>query len=274
MSEATLQASPERQVSGCRPRTPLFVGFTRNEPLLAQAVLSYIVGGRPGSDIIVVDNTIEFNKNASSLDHDKYRRQYGVNILQTPTQLSFSQLQNFFIFTARQQDWQYFFWTHMDIVVLSYQYPLPSLYQRVISSLENITSTGTTKWAFGWYRYDPLSLVNVAAAEAIGPWDVNIPYYTSDCDYYRRARLHGFQITDFEVGHIIDVDSRLLDADQQLLHGSYHDVCKELLELGKQKKRQRQSSSFFLDRFEPGREVISQAGRKWYKQKWNSAKCT
>lgn len=38
-------------------QTPLFVGFTRNWPLLLQCVVSYIAAGWPPGDIYVVENT-------------------------------------------------------------------------------------------------------------------------------------------------------------------------------------------------------------------------
>jgi len=38
--------------------TPLFIGFTRNWPILQQAVVSYITAGWPPEDIYVVDNTV------------------------------------------------------------------------------------------------------------------------------------------------------------------------------------------------------------------------
>ena len=38
-------------------QTPLFVGFTRNWPLLLQCVVSYIAAGWPAEDIFVVENT-------------------------------------------------------------------------------------------------------------------------------------------------------------------------------------------------------------------------
>lgn len=276
VTDATIQAPADRQTSGCRPRTPLFIGFSENEPLLAQAVLSYIACGWPGSDIVVVDNTGTFEihmKNKSSLDYDQFRRQYGVNILQAPAQLSFSQLQNFYIYTARLQGWQYFFWTHMDVVVLSHPYPSPSFYQRVISSLENITAEDSTeRWAFGWYRYDYLSLVNVLAATSTGHWDIDIPYYTSDCDYYTRSRLRGFQILDFDVGHIIDVDSVLPNAPQKLFNGSYDDVYSELWRLEKRKKRVRGSQKFWQG-WNSARLITIKAGRQVYKQKWGTDNC-
>jgi hypothetical protein len=272
ITEATLRAPAIRLISGCRPRTPLFIGFSENEPLLEQAVLSYIACGWPSIDIIIVDSTAALENNI--INYDKFRRLYGVNILQTPGQLSFSQLQNFYIYTAKLQGWEYFFWTHMDIVVLNYPYPAPSLYQNVLSSLKNITAAkGADRyWAFGWYHYDYLSLVNVLAATIIGQWDIDIPYYHSDCDYYSRSRIYGFQIFDFDVGYMIDVDSILPNMQWQLLNGSHNSVLHNLRELGKEKKRNREIQPFWQE-WGPAREIIVGAGRKVYKKKYGTDSC-
>jgi hypothetical protein len=144
----------------------------------------------------------------------------------------------------------------------------------VISSLENITAEGTTdRWAFGWYHYDYLSLVNVLAASLIGQWDVDIPYYNSDCDYYTRSRLHWFQIFDFKVGHIVDVDSILPNARQQLFNGSYDDVYGRLRQLEEQKKRKRASQRFW-QRWDSARQITINAGRQVYKKKWGTDTCS
>lgn len=274
LSDVTMKPPIERQVLGCRPRTPLFIGFTENEPLLAQAVLSYIACGWPGSDIIVVDNTGSLMwENGNSLDYDTFRRQYGVNILQTPAQLSFSQLQNFYLYTAKIQGWRYFFWSHMDIVVLSHQYPTTSFYRRVISSLTNITAEESTNlWAFGWYGYDKLSLVNVPAASLTGPWDMNIPYYYSDCDYYTRSRLRGFKIIDFEVGHIFDVSSVISDT-WQLFNGSYNDIREQLVKLQVQKKDQRATQKLWQG-WNSARQIVNNGGKQVYEEKWGTRTCS
>lgn len=48
-------------------KTPLFIGFTRNWPLLQQCVLAYITAGWPPEDIYVVDNTGTMMSNADGL---------------------------------------------------------------------------------------------------------------------------------------------------------------------------------------------------------------
>lgn len=129
------------------PRTPLFIPFTRNNTILRQAVLSYIAGGWPRSDIVIVDNTGTMDANNKRtlppdnpffLDYDLFRRRYGVAILQTPTLLNFAQLQNFLLRQAVARNWQFYFWSHMDIAVLSAEDYLPykSFYHRVIDALD------------------------------------------------------------------------------------------------------------------------------------------
>lgn len=129
------------------PRTPLFIPFTRNNTMLQQVVLSYIAAGWPRSDIVIVDNTgtmdannkrMLSSENPFFLDYELFRRRYGVAILQTPTLLNFAQLQNFLLRQAVARNWQFYFWGHMDIAVLSAEDILPykSFYHRVLDALD------------------------------------------------------------------------------------------------------------------------------------------
>jgi len=44
-----------------------------------------------------------------------------------------------------------------------------------------------------FFNYDFLSLVNREAYEEIGGYDTHIPYYASDCDFYDRAGMRGWE---------------------------------------------------------------------------------
>ncbi|KAJ4307245.1 Deoxycytidine kinase 1 [Collariella sp. IMI 366227] len=89
-------------------QTPLFVGFTRNWPLLLQCVVSYIAAGWPAEDIYVVENTgvmLANKERKLSLQNPFYLNHtqlglLGVNVITTPTLLTFSQLQNFYLWYA------------------------------------------------------------------------------------------------------------------------------------------------------------------------------
>lgn len=129
-----------------RPRTPLFIPFTRNNTMLRQAVLSYIAAGWPRNDIVIIDNsgTMDANplndlspQNPFYLDYSLFRQRYGVSILQTPTLLNFAQLQNFMLRQALARNWPYYFWSHMDIAILNAEdlEPYQPFYYRILDIL-------------------------------------------------------------------------------------------------------------------------------------------
>ncbi|KAF3913289.1 hypothetical protein ABW20_dc0100800 [Dactylellina cionopaga] len=210
------------------PLTPLFVPFTRNSLMLRQTVLSYIAAGWPRDQIYIIDNSGTMDANYHSLlssenpffvDYNLFRGRYGVNIIRTPTLLSFAQLQNYMLSTAMNRNWTHYYWTHQDVAVLSDERRAPyrSLYHKVLFSLislfPNMASEEAVKegkrWGMVFYDFDWLTLVNVGAAAdrnvGVGSWDTFIPYYNTDCDYYERMRLMGFPILERRVGQIYDL---------------------------------------------------------------------
>ncbi|KIX98351.1 uncharacterized protein Z520_05652 [Fonsecaea multimorphosa CBS 102226] len=218
-----------------RPRTPLFIAFTRNTAMLQQVVLSYIAAGWPREDIIVVDNggTMDSNprrllssENPFYVDYDLFRNRYGVSILQTPTLLTFAQLQNFFLRVSMAHGWRYFFWSHMDVAVLSDEEATPykSFHARVLDVLFDLgvtaldadmgtPRTGEKNWAIKYFTYDWLTLVNVEAWRQIGAWDTFIPYYATDCDAYSRIVMNGFTKDDVRAGRIFDLPEAIHDPE-------------------------------------------------------------
>ncbi|PWW71609.1 hypothetical protein C7212DRAFT_360508 [Tuber magnatum] len=199
--------------------TPLFIGFTRNWPILQQSVVSYITAGWPPVDIYVVDNTGTMDSNELGLltlqnpffiDYPRLRA-LGVNIITAPTLLSFAQLQNFFLYTAIRRRWGHYYWSHMDSAVLSEEEkrPYKSLYRRIIENWDSMNKT--EKWAIKFFAYDHLALVNVAAYMDVGGWDTHIPFYNTDCDFHARLHMKNYTTTDENVGHIFDVGGTVPD---------------------------------------------------------------
>lgn len=157
----------------------------------------------------------------------------GVNILITPTLFTFAQVQNYFIWAAIQNKWSTYFWSHMDLVVLSYEdrwleahpqdlAPLPvnfqSLYNHCVTALRNITAphpeTGRVNpWALMFFSYDRLALVNTGAYQSVGGWDTSIPFYGTDCDMHERLAMEGYAMKDWAAGAIWDVASSLDDIE-------------------------------------------------------------
>ncbi|KAH6848174.1 hypothetical protein B0I37DRAFT_405967 [Chaetomium sp. MPI-CAGE-AT-0009] len=229
-------------------QTPLFVGFTRNWPQLLQCVVSYIAAGWPAEDIYVVENTGVMYANRDGmltlqnpfyLNHTQLAM-LGVSVIITPTLLTFSQLQNFYLWTALDRKYRYFFWTHQDLLVFSLEHnttitaatdpdtdtpnnpnnPNPNnnnnnLYTNAVTTLRHLsgpTHQQTRPWAHHFFAYDHLTLVNRdAVLERLGGWDTQIPFYASDCDAYLRARWAGLAQTQSRIGLVLDVGSVMAD---------------------------------------------------------------
>jgi hypothetical protein len=215
--------------------TPLFIGFTRNWLLLQQTVVSYITAGWPPEDIYVVENTGTMSSNKNSrltlqnpfyLDYNRLTKVYGVNVISTPTYLTFTQLQNFYLNVAIEKEWDYYFWGHMDVVAISeedHRDPdtgkYASLYERTVKDLRHTLSPDYAvdqegrpqRWATKFYAYDRMALVNRHAYEEVGGWDFQIPYYGSDCDMTERLAMAGFWQEDVKTGLIYDIGAPLDD---------------------------------------------------------------
>ncbi|KAI1819062.1 hypothetical protein F4861DRAFT_189723 [Xylaria intraflava] len=212
--------------------TPLLVGFTRNWPLLLQCVSSYIAAGWPPSDIYVVENTGTFGANQRHelslqnpffLNHTALH-QLGVNVLTTPTLLSFAQLQNYYLHTALMRQWRYFFWAHQDVIVFSDEDvkrkdrdhdwdhdPFATLYERSIGLMRYLNGPEMPPWATHFFSYDQFALVNRDAYLDVGGWDTHIPFHATDCDMYLRLHWAGYWQPQSEAGLVFDVDVALND---------------------------------------------------------------
>ncbi|KAK0613298.1 hypothetical protein B0T14DRAFT_539220 [Immersiella caudata] len=217
--------------------TPLFIGFTRNWPQLVQCISSYIAAGWPASDIYVVENTGVMYSNLHNkltlqnpfyLNHTQLAT-LGVNVLITPTLLTFAQLQNFYAWTALERKWEQYFWSHQDLVVFSNEnetYPEDApmtyndrgdspvtytLYDRAVGVLQFLRRPEAPKWANHFFAYDHLTLVNRDAILDVGGWDTHIPFYATDCDMYVRLMWAGYWQGETEIGIILDVATVMED---------------------------------------------------------------
>lgn len=215
---------------------PLIIGFTRNWPILLQAVVSYVTAGWPPSQIYVVENTGVHLANAEgrlSLQNPFFLNHtvlgmLGVNVVRTPVLLNFAQLQNFYLSMSYEHEWPYYFWSHQDVVALSFEdgkdgstprYNEPgykTVYELSCSALAEARRNedgqgGRPRWGLRLFAYDHLALVNPAAYEDIGGWDSMIPYYVTDCDMHDRLRMANWTIANRYAGVIVDISSVLDD---------------------------------------------------------------
>lgn len=137
----------------------------------------------------------------------------GVNVIPTPTLLTFAQLQNFFMYISIKEKWPQYFWSHMDVGVMSHeaQEPYESMYTKAVYAVRNATAPGYGRWAQVLFSYDRLALVNTAAYVEVGGWDTHIPYYGTDCDMHERLDMAGFRRDEMSIGDVIDIGTSLDD---------------------------------------------------------------
>ncbi|KAI1330757.1 hypothetical protein F5Y16DRAFT_342024 [Xylariaceae sp. FL0255] len=212
--------------------TPLIIGFTRNWPMLLQCVSSYLAAGWPASDIYVIENTGVFSANQHGelslqnpffLNHTALH-QLGVNVLVTPALLNFAQLQNYYLHTALQRGWRYFFWSHQDVIVFSDEDvrkkdrdhdwdhdPFATIYERSIGLMRYLNGPDMPPWATHFFSYDHFTLVNRDAYLSVGAWDTHIPFHAADCDMYLRLHWAGFWQPQSESGLVFDVATAMTD---------------------------------------------------------------
>lgn len=209
---------------------PLFIGFTRTYPLLLQAVVSYITAGWPPEQIFVFENTGVGYANTNGglslqnpyyLDHEAMRK-LGVNVIVVPVLMNFAQLQNYFVWISHGKAWPYYFWSHMDVLALSYEDGFDgvtpkagepgykTLYELCLQELARVTKSDE-RWADKFFAYDHLTLVNREAYEDVGGWDTFIPYYMTDCDMHSRLLMNNWTQLDVHAGVITDVSAVLDD---------------------------------------------------------------
>ncbi|KAK2744307.1 hypothetical protein FQN55_006821 [Onygenales sp. PD_40] len=230
---------------------PLFIGFSHNWDLLRQAALSYIAAGWKSSEIYIVDNTgtMDSNElgllsrsNPAYLDY-KFLRSIGVNILITPTLLTFAQLQNYYLSEAISRSWPHYFWSHQDVAVLP-DIPDESKNRTFIERIKECHEQDPTTEVI-WFAYDWLTYMNVEAMKRAGGWDVSIPFYKTDCDMYSRLLLHKGNIRSCPPARFFDLADSIKNPEVAFDNAikssrsddksKYHEVLAELERLAKEK---------------------------------------
>ncbi|KEF50826.1 uncharacterized protein A1O9_13125 [Exophiala aquamarina CBS 119918] len=283
---------PDR--AACRPATPLFIPFASNACLLVQTVVSFISEGWPPSQIIVVENTGRSDENARGtippedhafMNYTLLCQTLGVHVYRSPVRNTFAQVQNLVFELAKTNGWPSYYQSHQDVVVRSRD-DVRSFYDHVLEEDEDRRrNADSERWALVLYRYDWLSHVRVAATAEVGPWDVLIPWYPSDCDYYARVRAKGFQILDFDAGVIHDVASCLSDLSllfrpKNSSGGQVVDTALRIMadtkrndKAGRNTWQGRQADGTLSSDFGPRYDALVKASRKSYYMKWGTNRC-
>ncbi|KAJ2987545.1 hypothetical protein NUW58_g4447 [Xylaria curta] len=176
---------------------PLFIGFTRQWPMLLQCVVGYLTAGWPPESIYVVENTGVQNSNADGKTCLVMSFEDGPDTIKRPG----------------DRDW--FFYDDQEKVDIlrpaaAGQKGYRTIYENSLREL-NHTLENEKRWAFRWFQYDHLTLVNRAALDAVGGWDSLMPYYGSDCDMNARLEMDGWTMRHRRIGIINDVSTVLED---------------------------------------------------------------
>lgn len=250
-------APPDRHVA---ENTPLFIGFTRNWRLLQQTVVSYIAGGWPPGDIYVVENTGTMFSNRDGLltlqnpfylDHHRLTTIFGINVISTPTLLTFAQLQNFYVHIALDRGWEHYFWSHMDVVAVSDEEydiePYQSLYMRAVEVMRETLHPEYGPWAARWFAYDRLSFIRTKAYTDVGGWDTMIPFYMTDCDMHERLFMKGFKLEDAQGAKIWDVSTSLDDLELLYRRGMKATKAKKDMSVRAEKEASQRNSPIYQD---------------------------
>ncbi|KAI5803920.1 hypothetical protein EDC01DRAFT_763022 [Geopyxis carbonaria] len=288
-----LPAVPADPRNATKVHTPLFIGFTRNWSILQQSVVSYLTAGWPADSIYVIDNTGVMDSNALGLlsrnnpffmNYTRLTKTFGVNVLTTPTLFSFAQLQNYMLYHAIQNQWEHYWWSHMDTVAVSFPTG-GSLHARI---LENLELDNDQRWAVRFFDYDKLALFRVVAFKNVGAWDTHIPFYATDCDMYARIRMAGWTTPSYprSVGQTFDVGGSIDDL-KDFYPPQSPTLIKRLKEMqdGKLDGRNRnfwqgqqmggQGEPFYRDPngFSKATRMWINMGREIFREKWGHRDC-
>ena len=174
----------------------------------------------------MVENTGTFDANKHGrltsqnpffMDYHRLTKILGVNVITMPSLQSFAQLQNFYLSEAINNNLEYYFWGHMDVVAQSHedQEPYKSLYVRAVETVREASKPDykDKPWAIQFFSYDWLAAVNTKAFVAVGGWDSFVSYYGTDCDMHSRISMAGFTMPVADAGKVFDVTRSLDDLE-------------------------------------------------------------
>ncbi len=103
--------------------------------------------------------------------------------------LTFSQTMNLMIQRCRAVGASICIWMHSDAEAA------PGTCTELLRLAREYTASGR-KWGVLFTNYDALSAINMTAADDVGEWDTNLQWYASDCDWYYRMKLCGWELVE------------------------------------------------------------------------------
>jgi GT2 family glycosyltransferase len=130
-----------------------------------------------------------------------------VPILRPPVPLTFAQTMNLLSRFAVERECDAMLFMHDDAEAVR------DTAERLVAIVDEAV-TVERRWGVAFTRYDCLAALSTRMIREVGEWDTVLPQYFSDCDYYRRVRLAGFELieTGLPVVHV-DQGSNTLRSD-------------------------------------------------------------
>lgn len=153
------------------------IGYVNRDDLLNKAVASI----QPfWSKTIIIDNS----------NHKELRQRElfasDVRTYEPPVPLTLSQTMNLMYRFGAEQGCDVIMFMHNDAEAEV------ETAEKFLLAIEKLQDEGR-KWGVAFTNYHTLVAFNMDAVKVTGPWDIILPHYFSDCDYYRRLHLAGYE---------------------------------------------------------------------------------
>jgi len=102
----------------------------------------------------------------------------------------------------------------------------PGTPEKFLEALAHLQS-GLRRWGAAFTNYHTLVAFNMRAVRKVGPWDIILPRYYGDYDYYRRLALSGYELVHTKLRvHHHDGGANTVKADPKLKFN--HDIMMPL----------------------------------------------
>jgi hypothetical protein len=157
------------------------IPFVNREELLRIAVNS---AGSFKDSLVLIDNSADGSLVADALS-------WGCEVVRVPgvSPMSFSQTMNFINHLAGERGCGVVIVMHNDAEAGA------GVPERLLQIATDLEKSGE-KWGAIFTNYDALCAFNRRATTETGRWDVALPQYFADDDYYYRMQLLGYRIHD------------------------------------------------------------------------------
>jgi len=153
------------------------IGYVNRIDLLSLALASikpYL------SNTVIIDNSSNKELRQAELGFSDTRT------YTPPVPLTFSQTMNLLHRFGAEQDCDVILFMHNDAEAAD------GTAGKFLLAIEELQKEGRN-WGVAFTNYHALVAFNMKAVKEAGPWDTILPHYFSDCDYYRRLHLSGYE---------------------------------------------------------------------------------